>query len=248
MKRKTIFTALFSAFLACSFVACSNDSDALDINVGTRSVGLSSYMTRDELQARLNEIGEKYGTRVLIDEDVDVDLVTEDVFIKLEEHLSSKQETKANRINTRAHVVNESLLMNDSSIDDIMLMAAPPSGETIIYRGSFDHELNISCGVELNSLTRVLITWQTMSSTVKGTLSLSASIEMGHGSGVLMKYSDPAGTPEAPSFNYEGTIECHTAVLVPYYEYIYKDGVKHDSILNYRYDFHKFSGSYPKSN
>ena len=256
MKRKTIFIALFSAFVACSFVACSNDSDAFDINLGTRSVGLSSYMTRLEIQERLNEIGEKYGTRVLIDEDVDVDLVTEDVFTKLEEHLSSKQATKTNRINTRAHVINEtsndSLLMNDSSIDDIMLMAAPPSGETIIYRGSFDHELDISCGVEPNTPTRVLITWETMSSTVKGSLTLSARIEMGHGSGVIMKYSDPAGTPEAPSFNYEGTIECHTTVLVPYYEYIYKEGVKHDSILNYRYDsidaFHIFSGSYPKRN
>ena len=266
MKRKTIFTALFSAFVACSFVACSNDSDALDINVGTRSIISSSFMTREELQARLNEIGEKYGTRVLIDEDVDVDLVTEDVFAKLEEHLSSKQETKANRINTRAHVVNEtsndSLLMNDSSIDDIMLMAAPPSGETIIYRGSFDHELNISCGVEPNTPTRVLITWQTMSSTVIGSLSLSARIEMGHGSGVLMTYSDPAGTPEAPSFNYSGTIKCFNTILIC--DTIYKkDDILpdqiYDQIINgeparfeYHYDDikseHNFSGSYPKSN
>ncbi len=254
MKRKTILSALFSAIVACFFVACSNDSDALDINAGTRSATSSSYMTREEVQTRLDEIGEKYGTQVIIDEKVNIDLVSADIFTKLEEHLSSKQKTKANRINTRADLVNEtsndSLLMNDSSIDDIMLMAAPPSGETVVYTGTFTHELNISCGVEPNTLTRVLITWHTNSSSVQGTLSLSAQIEMGHGSGVLMSFSDANGSPASPSFKYSGMIECHTAVLVPYYEYIYVNEVKCDSVLNYRYDsiddFHSFSGNYPK--
>ena len=210
MKRKTIFIALFSAFVACSFVACSNDSDALDINVGTRSVGLSSYMTRDELQARLNEIGEKYGTRVLIDEDVDVDLVTEDVFIKLEEHLSSKQETKANRINTRAHVVNEtsndSLLMDDSSIDDIMLMAAPPSGET--YSGSIMKTIHYRChggmDFEVPVVSNVLITWSLP--TGDNSVSMTARIETGHGDYATAVARRQAGTITSPVFDYVLTI------------------------------------------
>ena len=85
---------------------------------------------------------------------------------------------------------------------------------------------------------------------------------MGHGSGVIMKYSDPAGTPEAPSFNYEGTIECFNTILIC--DTIYKKddiflGMTYDQIINedsarfeYRYDDikmeHNFSGSYPKSN
>ncbi len=255
MKRKTIFIALFSAFVACSFVACSNDSDALDINVGTRSVGLSSYMTRDELQVRLNEIGEKYGTRVLMDEDVDVDLVTEDVFAKLEEHLFSKQETKANRINTRAHVVNEtsndSLLMNDSSIDDIMLMAAPPSGET--YSGSFTHFMNITCydvrPNEINSPTTITINWNTNSQGVSASLSLNASITTGHGSGVNITFSQEGGTPDKPSFKYSGYVLCYVYVIEPSFKYIFDDNQIVDSVNNvsirYMGERHPFSGFYP---
>ena len=57
MKKKAILSALFSAIVACFFVACSNDSDALDINAGTRSV-TSSYMTREEVQAVTDTIVE----------------------------------------------------------------------------------------------------------------------------------------------------------------------------------------------
>ena len=266
MKRKTIFTALFSVFVACSFVACSNDSDALDINVGTRSIISSSFMTREELQARLNEIGEKYGTRVLIDEDVDVDLVTEDVFAKLEEHLSSKQETKANRINTRAHIVNktsnDSLLMNDSSIDDIMLMAAPPSGE--IYSGSFITTVMYKCVNQQNIpedvVTNITISWTTRSPNVSTTLGLSARISTGHGNNVEILHSNHGGTPSSPSFDYSGKIHCRNTVLIR--DIIYKkddilSGQIYDQIINgdsarfeYRYDDikmeHNFSGSYPK--
>lgn len=275
MKRKTIFIALFSVFVACFFVACSNDGDAFDINAldvkpATRSVGLSSYMTREEIQARLNEIGEKYGTRVLIDESVDMDLVNEDIFTKLEEHLSSKQETKANRINTRAHILNEtsndSFLMNDSSIDDIMLMAAPPSGE--MHSGSFDVTVHYQCVNQQNIpedvVTNVTISWTTMSSGVSGSLVLSAKIGTGHGNSVVILHSNPGGTPSSPSFDYTGTIQCRNTVLMcdtifMKDEFGINDGINHlyDQFINgdsarfeYHYEDlakkHEFSGSYPK--
>ena len=80
-------------------MACSNDSDAIDINVGTRSVTSSSYLTREEIQARLDDIEEKYRTEVIIDEGINIDLITDDVLMKLEKHLAPKQELTCNIIN-----------------------------------------------------------------------------------------------------------------------------------------------------
>ena len=97
MKRKTILSALFSAIVACFFVACSNDSDALDINASTRSAISSSYMTREDIQTRLDEIVEKYGTKVIFDNSVNKDSITEDVFMNLEEQLSAYK----NRLQSR---------------------------------------------------------------------------------------------------------------------------------------------------
>ncbi len=250
MKRKTILSALFSAFVACFFVACSNESDALDINAGTRSATSSSYMTREEVQTRLDEIGEKYGTRVIMDEKVNIDLVSEDIFTKLEEHISSK-ELLGDNVNTKAHIVNEisndSLLMNDSSIDDIMLMAAPPSGET--YSGSFTHFMNITCGAEYNSPTTIKINWNTNSLGVSASLSLNASITTGHGSGVNITFSQEGGTPDNPSFKYSGYVLCYAYVLEPSFRYIYDDNQIVDSVNNvsirYMGERHPFSGFYP---
>ena len=84
MKRKTILTALFSAIVACFFVACSNDSDALDINAGTRSATSSSYMTREDIQTRLDEIGEKYGETIVLGPETDTEKVTENFFARVE--------------------------------------------------------------------------------------------------------------------------------------------------------------------
>ena len=84
MKKKAILSALFSAFVACFFVACSNDSDALDINAGTRSATSSSYMTREEVQTRLDEIGEKYGETIILGPETDTEKVTENFFTRVE--------------------------------------------------------------------------------------------------------------------------------------------------------------------
>ena len=234
MNRKTIFLALFSAFVACFFVACSNDSDALDINAGTRSV-TSSYMTREEVQARLDEIGDRYGTQVIIDKTVNWDFITEDVFTDLEEHLSIKGRESSNKNSTRKYAANinenDSLSLNDSSIDDIMLMAAPPSEET--YSGSFiksvQYEIRNSDNVASPAVCSVTINWQSTSVTLK---SVTASVEGHNLSAKIDSYMYTGGQSSDPAFSYMGTLY-YTAELIK------KDTI--DGVPEYTYNEKKYT-------
>lgn len=159
MKRKTIFIALFSAFVACSFVACSNDSDALDINVGTRSIISSSYMTRLEIQERLDEIGEKYGETILLTDDTDTRKITEEFFTWVESLYQNNNKIKAIEIGT--------MVINDEKIDEITIpeigtYAAP--GENVATSGSseIEHEYDVKInGVSYNDKITVTIKWET---------------------------------------------------------------------------------------
>ena len=159
MKRKTIFTALFSAFVACSFVACSNDSDALDINVGTRSVGLSSYMTRLEIQERLDEIGEKYGKTIILVDDADTTKVTEEFFIWVE---SSCKNDNGGKITEFAASIIDDEQIDEIAIPEIGTYAAP--GENVATSGSSDieHEYDVKInGVSYKDKITVTIEWET---------------------------------------------------------------------------------------
>lgn len=194
MKRKTILSTLFSAIVACFFVACSNDSDALDINFETSALSSSSYMTREEVQARLDEIGEMYGTRVIFDNSVNIDSITEDVFMNIEEQLSVYK----NNLNVKTSTNNESLLLDDSSIDDIVTMAAPPSGET--YSGTF------SLTISRTYYTVVAnVTWYSNDS--RGLIGVYASVQMGDAGYIeITSFDQIGGTNSHPYFEYSGDI------------------------------------------
>ena len=151
MKKKAILSALFSAFVACFFVACSNESDALDINAGTRSVTSSSYMTREEVQARLDEIGEMYGETIVLGPETDTEKVTENFFTRVEAMCE----------NNNYDVPTESTveLLDDEQIDKITIprigtYAAP--GES--HSGSITNDYNFSVGDHFEWV-RVVITW-----------------------------------------------------------------------------------------
>ena len=205
MKRKTIFIALFSAFVACSFVACSNDNDALDINVGTRSVGLSSYMTRDELQARLNEIGEKYGTRVVFEDAVNLDSITEDVFVDFEECFLELKKSPSKTMNKKAFLSNAndniSSFMDDSFVDNILPMAAPPAGET--YSNSFDLIIH---GIRPALTLYAIVTWYSDSS--RGLTGVNVDVQMGDAADYILvtSFKQIGGTNSHPYFEYSGDL------------------------------------------
>ena len=165
MERKTIFLALFSAFVACFFVACSNDSDALDINTidvkaGTRSVGLSSYMTREEIQDRLDEIGEKYAETIVLVDDADTTKVTEEFFIWIESLYQNDNKKKAIEVGTT--------VIDDEQIDEITISEigtyATTGEENVTASGSsnIEHEYNVKVkGVSYKDKITVTIEWET---------------------------------------------------------------------------------------
>ena len=164
MERKTIFLALFSAFVACFFVACSNDSDALDINAidvkaGTRSVGLSSYMTREEIQERLDEIGGKYGETIILVDDADTTKVTEEFFTWVES-LYQDNNKKAIEVGTT--------IIDDEQIDEIAISKigtyASIGEENVTASGSsnIEHEYNVKVkGISYKDKITVTIEWET---------------------------------------------------------------------------------------
>ena len=243
MKRKAILSALFSAIVACFFVACSNDSDALDINAGTRSVTSSPYMTREEVQARLDEIGDRYGIKTYIEENANIDFVTEKVFADFEKSYSEKMANNKKNIG----------YIDDTTIDNISLMAAPPTGE--MYTGSFSRSIIYKCknplGIRDDVSTTFSVTWTVGENNFNNSLHLHAKIDVGHGNRITISPSAVSGSASSPSFNYSGTIECNFAVLKDTIEYIYSpNGEIIDSIYNNcidtHSDTHKYAGAYNK--
>lgn len=214
MKRKIVISLILSVLVACFFVACSNDRDALDIN--DDAMNLSKYMSREEIQNRLDDIGEMYGTQVIIDKTVDFDLITEEIFNELEEYLSLKKEISNKKNSIRKYAVNineeNSLLLNDSSIDDIMPMAAPPSGET--YSGSFTKSVQYeTCNTEGQlspAVCTVTIHWK---STDVKLNSVTASVEGLNLSVQINSYNYTGGQSSDPAFSYTGTLY-YTAELI----------------------------------
>ena len=182
-------------------------------------------MTREEVQTRLDEIGEKYGIKTYIEENANIDFVTEKVFADFEKSYSEKMANNKKEIG----------YIDDTTIDNISLMAAPPAGE--MYTGSFSKTITYACknplGITESVLTSFSVIWTTSSKAeVYKSLTLIPKIDMGHGNNITISPSAISGSAASPSFNYSGTIECSFAALKDTVEYIYENGVIVDSIIN----------------
>ncbi|MBQ4038480.1 MAG: hypothetical protein IJD05_03110 [Bacteroidaceae bacterium] len=203
MKKKAILSALFSAFVACFFVACSNDSDALDINAGTRSVTSSSYMTREEVQTRLDEIGEKYGETIILVPETDITKVTEDFFTWVESVYQIDNTT----------IEDGTTVVDDEQIDEITISkigtyAAP--GENGTYTGTIlNHHVftvRYANGTSASDDVCVAVVWTTSSSKPnKVTASISEETFIQTNSKYTLDdfyYTMPVGPLNNPSFNF----------------------------------------------
>lgn len=252
-----VFVLLFFLF-PYFFLSCSSDSDCFEVDSEVSSLSLS--MSREELQTRLDAIGEKYQTKIVIDNEFELVLINEKLFADLETFLSGKtnQSLKTVKAKSRLILSDKSYLayIDDSSIDDIMSLAAPPSGE--IYSGTFTKTINYICRNE-KCVTDLLITWKT--STGSNNVVLTGSISMGHGSHVRITAKEQAGTVTNPVFNYDGVVVCAITILKKdtiYMEDEMDDGENHiyDDFIDgkpvrYEYTYedysseHSFDGSYP---
>ena len=206
MKRKTILTALFSAIVACFFVACSNDSDALDINAGTRSAVSSSYMTREEIQTRLDEIGEKYGETIVLGPETDTEKVTENFFTRVEAMC------KNNNYDGPTESTVE--LLDDEQIDKITIpiigtYAAPGESHSGTITNDYSYQY-WDGSHNYEDWVQVVITWNanTGGTMNKATATLIEVVVKTIGSYSLKGfYHTPiVGNVSNPSFSYEYTI------------------------------------------
>ena len=225
MERKTIFLALFFLFLACFFVACSNDSDALDINAldvkaGTRSVGLSSYMTREEIQDRLDEIGEKYGETIILVDDADTTKVTEEFFIWVES-LYQDNNKKAIEVGTT--------IIDDEQIDEIAISEIgtyTAIGEVNSCTGTIikDHNYQYWDGKNnYEDWVQVIITWyaNTGGTMNKATAELQEVVVKTPDSYRLESFlhTPIVGDISNPAFTYEYTIVKPTGEKIKYLDF-----------------------------
>ena len=134
MKILYISSILLKMLFLCLFLSCNNDS--LDINSETSSF---VYMTRDEINYRLDTIGAKYAETIKLTENTNPKNVTEDFFKWVEFSCIKKNRKK--------------IYINDEMIDNVPIStigtyAAPV--ENISYTGTFSAECHLYDGCVVN--------------------------------------------------------------------------------------------------
>lgn len=118
MKREIIFTFACVMALMSGFVSCTNEDfeDCMSVaemqkSAKTRSVG---GMTKEEVLARLDELGEKYGTNINLLYVKDYSEVTESTFEQIERQIIKER----NSTNINKTSIRDNVLINDNIIDE----------------------------------------------------------------------------------------------------------------------------------
>ena len=146
MKKKHYFTFACVMALMSGFVSCTNEDfeDCMSVaemqkSAKTRSVG---GMTKEEVLARLDELGEKYGIDVNMLYVRDYSEFTESTFEKMEQSIIAykNREFNTNAVTTPAV---ENCLMDDSMIDGYEIATLSSNIEA-----SQDYDFFIDFGIE----------------------------------------------------------------------------------------------------
>ena len=121
MKKKLLFTFACVMALMAGFVSCTNDDfeefapvAEMQKSAMTRAVG---GMTQEEVQARLDELGEKYGININMIYVRDYSEFTESSFEKMEQNIIAYKDRELNATVVSAMAVDDNLL-DDSVIDE----------------------------------------------------------------------------------------------------------------------------------
>lgn len=116
MKKKYFFTFACVMALMSGFVSCTNedfeDVYTQDLQQKTRAV--RTGMTMEEVQARLDEIGTKYGTNINLLYVKDYSEVTESTFEQIERQIIKER----NSTNINKTSIRDNVLINDNIIDE----------------------------------------------------------------------------------------------------------------------------------
>ena len=118
MKRELIFMFACIVSVMTTFMSCTNEDcdDCMPVaemqrSAKTRSVG---GMTKEEVLARLDELGEKYGTNINLLYVKDYSEVTESTFEQIERQIIKER----NSTNINKTSIRDNVLINDNIIDE----------------------------------------------------------------------------------------------------------------------------------
>ena len=207
MKRKIVISLIIlSVFVACFFVACSNDRDALDIY--DDAMNSSKYMTREEIQNRLDDIGEMYEETIILVPETDTTKVTEEFFTWVESLYQNNNKKKTIKF---GNTIIKDEQIDEITIPEIGTYAAP--GEVNSYTGTITNEYSYQYwdgSHNYEDCVQVIITWNTNTggSMNKVTAELIEVVvkEINSYSLTGFSHSPIVGDISNPGFSYEYTI------------------------------------------
>ena len=134
MKKKLLFTFACVMALMAGFVSCTNDDfeefapvAEMQKSAMTRAVG---GMTQEEVQARLDELGEKYGININMLYVRDYSEFKESTFEKMEQNIIAYKNRAVNTNAVTAQTVENDIL-DDSVIDEYEIATLSTNAEAI---------------------------------------------------------------------------------------------------------------------
>lgn len=138
MKINEFLCTLLCVSWANLFVSCTNDSNVHDMNISIHQVKSHTDAACKKIQLRLNELEEKYSTRIVFNDKVNITSLTDYQLIEIEKQLLNRKINYQSKVrnNTDSYINNNNaLLLNDTSLDDISLKT---SSLIETYSGGYD--------------------------------------------------------------------------------------------------------------
>ena len=121
MKKNLFFTFVTIAFLMAGVISCTNEYFEEELSVATKSKSIATRtgveMTKEEVLARLDKIGKKYGININMLYARDYSEFTEKHFEQIEKNIIAEQNGKNNEM-TRNAIYSGENLINDDEIDE----------------------------------------------------------------------------------------------------------------------------------
>ena len=202
MKKKLLFTFACVMALMAGFESCTNDDyeefapvAEMQKSAMTRAAG---GMSKEEVQTRLDELGEKYGASVMIADDQDISSVGEDYFTYVDNFLK-------NGITSNNNAVQ---IMNDECIDEVAVASSSLSSflleDGVLYSGSFLEATVLNC----------VISWAVTSNPITYYVSAEPQIKDGLSNAIISGFTTFMGDLSNPTFGYSGCYYSFTPIYV----------------------------------
>ena len=163
MKKKLLFTFACVMALMAGFVSCTNDDfeDCMPVaemqkSAMTRSAG---GMSKEEVQARLDELGEKYGININMLYVRDYSEFKESSFEKMEQNIIAYKNRAVNTNAVTAQTVENDIL-DDSVIDEYEIATLSTNVEaTKSYDATLDFDVVYHWNTDYNMRDVYTVRW-----------------------------------------------------------------------------------------